>query len=245
MAKKSEDRRRSILNAALDEFEAKGFSAALVEDIAHRAGVSKGTIYGYFKGKEALLLGLAEEVAVLIQKEFDQPSEHASLPLIERLWRTEAGLLADNGHGRLARILRVVWSEGLHRPELTRPIYEKFLIPHFAPGSPLRTEIEASNVPDFVKKYPMVLMAPVMQGIFWAGIIDKVMPLNLEEYFKGYLTMIFGVQPQSETTGTQGTNDEAPKASSVKPKKASGSSQPLTNPSTDRAPPKTDPKSSC
>lgn len=91
MAKKSEDRRRSILNAALDEFEAKGFSAALVEDIAHRAGVSKGTIYGYFKGKEALLLGLAEEVAVLIQKEFDQPSEHASLPLIERLWRTEAG----------------------------------------------------------------------------------------------------------------------------------------------------------
>lgn len=49
MAKKSEDRRRSILNAALDEFEAKGFSAALVEDIAHRAGVSKGTIYGYFK----------------------------------------------------------------------------------------------------------------------------------------------------------------------------------------------------
>lgn len=95
MAKKSEDRRRSILNAALDEFEAKGFSAALVEDIAHRAGVSKGTIYGYFKGKEALLLGLAEEVAVLIQKEFDQPSEHASLPLIERLWRTEAGLLAD------------------------------------------------------------------------------------------------------------------------------------------------------
>ncbi|MFR4553919.1 MAG: TetR/AcrR family transcriptional regulator [Sutterella wadsworthensis] len=126
MAKKSEDRRRSILNAALDEFEAKGFSAALVEDIAHRAGVSKGTIYGYFKGKEALLLGLAEEVAVLIQKEFDQPSEHASLPLIERLWRTEAGLLADNGHGRLARILRVVWSEGLHRPELTRPIYENF-----------------------------------------------------------------------------------------------------------------------
>ena len=46
----------------------------------------------------------------------------------------------------------------------------------------------------------MVLMAPVMQGIFWAGIIDKVMPLNLEEYFKGYLTMIFGVQPQSGRT---------------------------------------------
>lgn len=91
----------------------------------------------------------------------------------------------------------------------------------------------------------MVLMAPVMQGIFWAGIIDKVMPLNLEEYFKGYLTMIFGVQPQSETTGIQGTNDEATKAANVKPKKASGSGHPLTPLSADRAHPKTDPKSSC
>ena len=68
MAKKSEDRRRSILNAALDEFEAKGFSAALVEDIAHRAGVSKGTIYGYFKGKEALLLGLPKKSQSLSKK---------------------------------------------------------------------------------------------------------------------------------------------------------------------------------
>lgn len=84
-----------------------------------------------------------------------------------------------------------------------------------------------------------------MQGIFWAGIIDKVMPLNLEEYFKGYLTMLFGVEPQSEKTDTRSTDDEAPKALSVKPKKASGSSQPLTAPSADWAHPKTDPKSSC
>ena len=51
-------------------------------------------------------------------------------------------------------------------------------------------------------------MAPVMQGIFWAGIIDKVMPLNLEEYFKGYLTMIFGVQPQSERANHDAVADQ-------------------------------------
>ena len=57
--------------------------------------------------------------------------------------------------------------------------------------------------------------------------------------------MIFGVKTQSESTDILGTNDEAPKASNVKPKKASGSSQPLTTPSADKAHPKTDSKSSC
>ena len=49
-----------ILDAALDEFIAQGFDAARMEDIAARAGLSKGAIYLYFTGKEALLRGLIE-----------------------------------------------------------------------------------------------------------------------------------------------------------------------------------------
>jgi AcrR family transcriptional regulator len=49
-----------ILDAALDEFIAQGFDAARMEDIAKRAGLSKGAVYLYFTGKEALLRGLIE-----------------------------------------------------------------------------------------------------------------------------------------------------------------------------------------
>ncbi len=56
-----------ILAAALDEFIAKGFEAARIEDVAKAAGLSKGAIYLYFPSKEALLHALIErEIAPII-----------------------------------------------------------------------------------------------------------------------------------------------------------------------------------
>src|SRR3984957_15436400 len=53
-ADKSAQRRDAILAAALEEFSARGFAAARLEDVAQRAGVGKGTIYLHFRDKEAL-----------------------------------------------------------------------------------------------------------------------------------------------------------------------------------------------
>jgi AcrR family transcriptional regulator len=46
-----EERPRQILAAALEVFGEHGLAAARLEDIAKRAGVSKGTIYLYFPNK--------------------------------------------------------------------------------------------------------------------------------------------------------------------------------------------------
>lgn len=50
-----------ILDAALEVFAEKGFAATRMEDIATRAGVTKGTIYLYYPGKEELFKSLARE----------------------------------------------------------------------------------------------------------------------------------------------------------------------------------------
>ena len=50
-----------ILEAALVEFAARGFAATRMEDVARRAGVTKGTIYLYFESKEALFKALVRE----------------------------------------------------------------------------------------------------------------------------------------------------------------------------------------
>jgi AcrR family transcriptional regulator len=47
-------KRAQITRAAADVFARKGFQGALVEEIADAAGISKGTVYGYFKNKEEL-----------------------------------------------------------------------------------------------------------------------------------------------------------------------------------------------
>ena len=50
-----------ILDAALKVFAEKGYAGARMEDIAARAGVTKGTIYLYFENKEAVFKTLVRE----------------------------------------------------------------------------------------------------------------------------------------------------------------------------------------
>lgn len=55
-AAESRETRRALLGAAADAFAERGFSGAKIDDIADRAGVTKGAIYGHFNGREDLLV---------------------------------------------------------------------------------------------------------------------------------------------------------------------------------------------
>lgn len=67
--RRADARPDEILTAALDEFIAKGFDSARIEDIAAKAGLSKGAVYLYFDSKESLLRALIErELAPLIAR---------------------------------------------------------------------------------------------------------------------------------------------------------------------------------
>ena len=60
--KRSDDKRRRILDAAIKVFARKGYFGAKVSEIARRAGVADGTIYLYFRNKEDILVSLFDEV---------------------------------------------------------------------------------------------------------------------------------------------------------------------------------------
>ena len=71
-----DERIQLLLDAALDEFVERGFSAARMDDIAARAKLSKGTLYIYFDSKEALFNALIDTVAL---PKLDQISQLAAL----------------------------------------------------------------------------------------------------------------------------------------------------------------------
>ena len=54
-------KRRQIIEGARAVFLAQGFDAASMNDIARKAGVSKGTLYVYFDSKEALFVAITDE----------------------------------------------------------------------------------------------------------------------------------------------------------------------------------------
>src|ERR1019366_9731597 len=61
-------RLEQILTAAFEVFAAHGYEAARIDDVAERAGIAKGTIYLYFKGKDQLFRAVVRN---LIQKPVD------------------------------------------------------------------------------------------------------------------------------------------------------------------------------
>jgi AcrR family transcriptional regulator len=56
-----ETRRNQILDAAIDIFGNKGLDAATVDDLARAAGISKGTVYLYFKSKDEIFDAILAE----------------------------------------------------------------------------------------------------------------------------------------------------------------------------------------
>lgn len=60
--KRSDDKRRRILEAAVKVFARRGYFGAKVSEIARKADVADGTIYLYFRSKEDILVSLFDEV---------------------------------------------------------------------------------------------------------------------------------------------------------------------------------------
>lgn len=64
--RRAEARPDEVLDAALELFMEKGFAATRVDDIAKRAGLSKGAVYLYFPSKEAVLEALVRRSIIPI-----------------------------------------------------------------------------------------------------------------------------------------------------------------------------------
>ena len=56
------DRPKEILEAAFEEFSRNGYAATTLDQVAVRAGVTKGTIYVYFENKEHLFISMVREL---------------------------------------------------------------------------------------------------------------------------------------------------------------------------------------
>lgn len=65
----SEERKKQILDAATEVFNQKGFDRARMEDIVEKTGLSKGTLYWYFKSKSQIITAILDRI---FQAEFDE-----------------------------------------------------------------------------------------------------------------------------------------------------------------------------
>ncbi len=118
--RRKEARPQELLDAALDLFVEKGFAATRSEEVASRAGVSKGTLYLYYPSKEELLKevirhNVVNQIAegMEIVRAFEGSSSEL-LGNVLRLWWERVGETRASG------ILKLMMSEVRNFPEIAQ-----------------------------------------------------------------------------------------------------------------------------
>ncbi|MCG2575530.1 TetR/AcrR family transcriptional regulator [Dechloromonas sp. XY25] len=167
--RRKEARPSELLAAALDLFVEKGFAATRLEDVATRAGVSKGTLYLYYENKEALFKAVIQEgiIPVIVENEAIA-AQHtgSSFDLMEKLlanWWTKIGQTAFAG------IPKLMVAEARNFPELGRYYVENVINRGRAlVGSALRRgmangEFRAMDVETTID----VVIAPILMLLIW------------------------------------------------------------------------------
>jgi len=127
--RRKEARPGELLEAALDLFVEKGFAATRSEEVAARAGVSKGTLFLYFPSKEELLKAVINENLVGRFSQWNEQFEafEGSTPdmlrYCMRIWWESVGST------KVAGITKLMISEGKNFPELAGFYQREFVEP--------------------------------------------------------------------------------------------------------------------
>ncbi len=127
--RRKEARPQELLQAALALFVEKGFAATRAEEVAQRAGVSKGTLYLYYPSKEELFKAVVRQnLSSLIKEGIELAEAHegdssALLGLLLQTWWQRIGNTPAAG------IHKIVLSEVRNFPELAQFYTDEVIVP--------------------------------------------------------------------------------------------------------------------
>lgn len=122
------ERQDQILDAALLVFSERGFGAARMDDIAERAGMSKGGLYAHFKSKEAIFEAVLQRMLMpdlLFSEQVAGSARAGAAPGDSSLAQTIDEFL-DRAYGRLqddrfVRTLHLLIAEGPRARDALKP----------------------------------------------------------------------------------------------------------------------------
>ena len=165
-------RETQITRAAYEIIARNGYENITVQDIADRAGFSKGIVYYYFKSKDDVMVSLFDSIIAVIDSRFAEVRREVPDPRqqLENVIRISLDIV--NEHIEFYRVIMVFWTQ-IHHKQFMREVNAK-LFSHW------RHEIEK------------ILDLGTARGVFKPGlvmnvvassVIAKVMGVSLQYIF--------------------------------------------------------------
>ncbi len=178
--RRKDARPQELLAAALGQFVERGYAATRLEDVARRAGVSKGTLYLYFANKEELFKAVVREHIVHAIGEAEQDiaqftgSSGDLLRFILMKWWDQLGAT------ELAGITKLMMAEANNFPDLAK-FYDDEVVTR---GNNLISSVLVRGIergefrPVNPRVMTQVLTAPVLMLMMWT---NNFLPCEADE----------------------------------------------------------------
>lgn len=167
--RRKEARPQELLDAALDLFVERGYAATRLDDVAARAGVSKGTLYLYFTNKEELFKAVIREnvLPVLGEAEtefgqFEGSSTEMFRTFVLAWWERL-------GNTKLSGISKLMMAEANNFPEVAQYYHDEVILRGQAMiAQILRRGVERGEFRNIdVEQTMNVVCAPVLMLMMW------------------------------------------------------------------------------
>jgi AcrR family transcriptional regulator len=187
------ERPQEILEAAFAQFSRNGYAMTTLEQIAERAGVTKGTIYVYFDSKEHLFISMVRELMkVTLDTLQDMLESHQGSTA--ELLRAQFSfiyqhIVEDRRRREMARLLIAEASRfpaltDRYQEEIQRPCMD--LLTKTIQRGVDRGEIRKSAAAEC----PLVMIAPIALVDTWMMMFEDRHPLDLKAYFDAHLDLV-------------------------------------------------------
>lgn len=193
--RRKDARPEEISAAALELFVEHGYAGTRLEDVAARAGVSKGTLYLYFASKEELFKAVVREGLVSPLTEFRrtvlEPYKGGSFELLRILFH---GWWERIGSARISGIPKLMIAEARNFPELARFYIDEVI----EPGQAMLESIVARGVasgefrPVSSRETGTLLIAPLLLLALWRNSLGHYQPgaIDARRFIDTHLEMV-------------------------------------------------------
>lgn len=193
----SNERKTQIINAAEDVFTQKGFDEARMDDIAEETGLSKGTLYLYFKSKDDLIIAILDR---MFQREFRQ-FENLDLneqSAVETIWKITDLLTTDIL--RMLRLIPIVYQflALAFRNKYIQTALKKYVSHYLDILIPIiQRGIDSGEFRQLDARETAIAMGAVMEGTLLLWVYDKSLIDPAQHIHSGMKLLLEGVQARS------------------------------------------------
>ena len=176
--RRKEDRPQEITAAALAAFAEKGYAATRVDDVAKRAGVSKGLLYLYFKTKEELFKAVIHSVVVPRIEALAATVDSSEMSAEDFLRGPFLDFVKTLPGSPISTLVRLMIAEGPKHPDLLKYYWENVVSRGLAAITVLlergvqNGEFRRSVVNDL----PHLFVMPVMFSVIFKLLFEEHCP---------------------------------------------------------------------